>query len=152
MSKNQNILVSCLPSISRPFVSCSNYPRIDMNVLCLLLSIHKCADVFVSGMALSMPLMAPLPSIEGQLPDCPVTKWSNDNIDIAAEQVRAAHTNTHTETHTQTHKQTYTHTCRHTHTQTHTHARVRSHTHTHVLHRHNCLEWVCFLLCSLCRE
>jgi len=38
-------------------------------------------------MALSMPTMAPLPSIEGLLPDCPVTKWSTD-IDIAAEQAK----------------------------------------------------------------
>ena len=41
----------------------------------------------LAGMALSMPTMAPLPSIDGQLPDCPVTKWSVDDINIAAEQV-----------------------------------------------------------------
>jgi len=39
-------------------------------------------------MALSMPTMAPLPSIDGQLPDCPVTKWSVDDINIAAEQAK----------------------------------------------------------------
>jgi len=94
-----------------------------MSVLCSLLSENKCADVFVSGMALSMPLMAPLPSIEGQLPDCPVTKWSNDNIDIAAEQVRAAHAHTHTNTHTYLQTHTYTH--------KHTHTRACGHTRTH---------------------
>ena len=37
--------------------------------------------------ATAVPAMAPLPSLESQLPDCPATKWSVDNIDIAAEQV-----------------------------------------------------------------
>jgi len=41
-----------------------------------------------AGMAATaLPSMAPLPSLESQLPDCPATKWSVDNIDIAAEQV-----------------------------------------------------------------
>ena len=33
------------------------------------------------------PTLAPMPSLANELPDCPTTKWSVDNIDIAAEQV-----------------------------------------------------------------
>jgi len=39
-------------------------------------------------MALSMPALAPLPSIEGALPDCPTTKWSSEGIDIRGEQAK----------------------------------------------------------------
>ena len=31
------------------------------------------------------PTLAPMPSLANELPDCPTTKWSVDNIDIAAE-------------------------------------------------------------------
>jgi len=38
--------------------------------------------------ATAVPAMAPLPSLESQLPDCPATKWSVDSVDIAAEQAK----------------------------------------------------------------
>ncbi|EKX42159.1 hypothetical protein GUITHDRAFT_158147 [Guillardia theta CCMP2712] len=39
-------------------------------------------------MTLALPRMEPLPPLDGQLPDCPVTIWNSENIDIAAEQRR----------------------------------------------------------------
>ena len=41
-----------------------------------------------TGMTLALPRMEPLPPLDGQLPDCPVTIWNSENIDIAAEQVK----------------------------------------------------------------